>query len=318
MPPRQFGFDDSTGERLRESEVPAVRGAASRRLAGSNKADVAKWMNAEGYRGTRGAEWTSMTVGRLLRTPMIAGLAEDPEGNLTETGKSSIITPEEFRQLRELDKKESAGAPAAEDAYEYAYTGGLTTCGLCAHAMTGAPSNAGSPGYRCSSGCGKVRIGAAVLEDYVDEYLIAELLRPGTKAALKAARTQLAAETEKVRARIEELRHAGSQLAEDYLANVITRATLLEVERQAKTETKELRTRLRFLEQATEAPEIDDVDKLITWWEHAPARSKRGIASLLLTAIEVNSASAQGIRTIEPGRVVLRWRGEKQQPSTAS
>src|SRR4051812_10702443 len=113
--PRQYGFDDNDGWRLREPEVPPIREAVSRRLAGANKADIAKWMNAHGYRGTRGAEWVSMTVGRLLRTPAIAGLEEGPNGELTETGKPQIITPEEFRELRTLDETEASALK--QDAY---------------------------------------------------------------------------------------------------------------------------------------------------------------------------------------------------------
>ncbi len=304
--PRQYGFDDNDGWRLRESEVPPIREAASRRRAGANKADIAKWMNAQGYRGTRGAEWVSMTVGRLLRTPAIAGLEEGPNGELTETGKPQIITPEEFRELRALDERE-ASAPK-QDAYDYAFTGGLGVCGLCQQPLTAARSNSNAPGYR--SGCGHVRIDAELLESYVAEYVLAELLLPGTQVALEAARRELAAEADAARARINELKGAAAQLARDYLDAKVSRATLHEVERQTKAETKKLQARVRFLEQAIAAPRIDDVDKAISWWEHAPGKSKRGIASLLLTKIEVYPASAKGIRAVEPGRVVLGWRAE--------
>ncbi|GAA2136988.1 hypothetical protein GCM10009760_16940 [Kitasatospora kazusensis] len=313
--PRQYGFDDIDGTRLREAEVPPVREAASRRAAGSTKADIAKWMNAQGYRGTRGAEWNSMTVGRLLRSPMIAGLAEDAGGKLTETGKPRIITAEEFLELRALDERE-APAPA-QDAYDYAFTGGLAVCGLCQQPLTASRSNSDAPGYRCTSGCGKVRIDAELLEEHVAEYLLARLLLRGTQEALEGARQEIAAEAAAAKARIKELKGAAGQLARDYLDAKVSRATLHEVERQTKAETKKLQTRLRFLEQAIAAPRIHDVDKAISWWEHAPGKSKRGIASLFLTKIEVFQASAKGIRTIEPGRVVLDWRSPGK-PSSAA
>ncbi|WP_033819814.1 recombinase family protein [Kitasatospora sp. MBT63] len=311
--PRQYGFDDNDGTRLRESEIPPVRQAVSRRIAGTNKADIAKWMNAQGYRGTRGAEWVSMTVGRLLRTPAIAGLEEGPDGELTETGKPAIITPEEFLALRALDEKE-ASAPK-QDAYDYAFTGGLGVCGLDQDPLTAARSNSDAPGYR--STCGKVRIDAELLESHVGEYVLAELLLPGTQAALEAARQELAVEADAAKARIKELKAAAGQLASDYLDKKVSRATLHEVERQTKAETKKLQARVRFLEQAIAAPRIDDVDKAISWWEDAPGKSKRGITSLLLTKIEVFPASAKGIRTVEPGRVVLHWRSKGKQSSTA-
>jgi len=46
----------------------------------------------------------------------------------------------------------------------------------------------------------------------------------------------------------------------------------------------------------------------VKWWNTAPTASKRAITLLLLEKIEVFPASARGVRTIEPGRVVLHWR----------
>ncbi|MER5639384.1 recombinase family protein [Kitasatospora sp. NPDC002227] len=312
--PRQYGFDDTDGTRLREAEVQPIRDAASRRASGSSKADIGRWMNAQGHRGARGAEWNSMTVGRLLGNPMIAGLAEDANGELVETGKPAIITREEFIQLRELDQ-EQASVPK-QDAYDYVFTGGLGVCGLCQQPLAGARSNSDAPGYK--SACGHVRIDAELLESYVGEYLLAKLLRPETQTALEAARRTLTAEAEAARARIDELKTAAKDLARDYVDAKVSRTTLHEVERQAKADSKQLRARIRFLEQAVAAPHLDDVDKAIAWWEHAPAKAKRGIAILLLTKVEVFQASAKGIRTVEPGRVVLGWRNAEKSSSTTS
>ncbi|MEU4152885.1 hypothetical protein [Streptomyces sp. NPDC026659] len=52
-----------------------------------------------------------------------------------------------------------------------------------------------------------------------------------------------------------------------------------------------------------------DIKDLVKWWNIAPTASKRGITLLFLEKIVVFPASARGIRTIEPGRVVLHWRG---------
>jgi hypothetical protein len=42
--------------------------------------------------------------------------------------------------------------------------------------------------------------------------------------------------------------------------------------------------------------------------DSAPTASKKAIAMLLLEHVEVFPASARGVRTVEPGRVVLHWR----------
>ncbi|MFI9157554.1 recombinase family protein [Kitasatospora aureofaciens] len=300
-----FGFEDSSFERLRAAEVPGVQGAASRRLLRQSKAAIAEWMNSDGFRGTRGSEWTSMTVGRLLRTPEIAGLTRDDQGELVESGKPAMITPEEFHEIQAIDA--ATVVEQREDTYEYLFTGGLAICGESADPMVSARSNADTPGYRCEV-CGKVRVAAGVLEDYVGEHVLAELLRPGAQERIEAARAERAAQAVEVRERLDQLKKAAGELADAYLAGEVTRQTLAAVEKRAGEQIKPLRARLRFLEQTVNAPHPTDVDDAIRWWEHAPAASKRALAGLFLDAIEVNKASARGVRHIEPGRVVLRWR----------
>ncbi|MFF0409640.1 recombinase family protein [Kitasatospora sp. NPDC004745] len=306
MAPRMFGFEDSSFERLRASEVPGVQGAASRRRLRQSKAAIAEWMNSEGFRGTRGSDWTTMTVGRLLRTPEIAGLTRGDQGELVESGKPAMITPEEFHEIQAIDAE--AAVEPREDTYEYLFTGGLAICGESGDPMASARSNADTPGYRCEV-CGKTRIAAAVLEDYVGEHVLAELLRPGAQERIEAARVERAKQAVEVRAQVDQLKKAASELADSYLAGEVTRQTLVAVEKRAAEQIKPLRARLRFLEQVVNAPYLTDVDGAIKWWEHAPAASKRALVGLFVDAIEVNKASARGVRHIEPGRVVLRWRG---------
>ncbi|MGW7366971.1 cytochrome P450 [Streptomyces sp. NPDC054841] len=111
MPPGHYGFEDHTGEQLRVSEVPAIRQAATRRLAGRHNIEIAVWMNSEGYRGTRGAQWNSVTVGRLLRNPIIAGLKAQEDGTLVPTGHPSIIDPDRWLPERAKDVPRGAMVP---------------------------------------------------------------------------------------------------------------------------------------------------------------------------------------------------------------
>lgn len=73
--PRLYGFDNQALTRVRAEERQVVREAVGRIRAGQSQAEVAAWMTVEGHRGTMGGEWTSMTLGRLLDNPSIAGLS---------------------------------------------------------------------------------------------------------------------------------------------------------------------------------------------------------------------------------------------------
>ncbi|MFF3514673.1 recombinase zinc beta ribbon domain-containing protein [Streptomyces sp. NPDC002573] len=314
--PRLYGFDNQALTRVRAEERQAVREAVSRIRAGQSQAEVAAWMTAEGHRGTMGGAWTSMTLGRLLDNPAIAGLERDPAtSELVETGREALITPEEFRSLQELRPGRPGGTRSAEDRapdHEYLLAGGVSECGQCQQRMAGARTGAGTPSYRCQTtfegrgGCGKVRINAALLEEYVAEHILGELLRPGAQAALEAARAQLADEAEEVRGRIAQLEKSRAELAEPYAKGDLSRSTLVATDRTIGQSLKKERARLRHLEQVVDVP-LGGVEDLARWWEHAPHASKRALVVLLLEKVLVHPARARGVRDVDD-RVTLAWR----------
>jgi hypothetical protein len=313
--PRLYGFENQALTRVRAEERQVVREAVGRLRAGQSQAEVAAWMTAEGHRGTMGGEWTSMTLGRLMDNPAIAGLERDPEtGKLRETGREALITPDEFRWLQERPGRRGSvrSEESRERDHDYWLTGGLAVCGECEQQLTGGRTSAGTPSYRCPTtfegrgGCGKVRITASLLEDHVAEHILGELLRPGALAALESARTRMEAEAGQVRDRIAKLEKSRTELAEPYEARTLSRATLGAADRRIAQSLKTERARLRFLEQAVDVP-LGGVEDLARWWEHAPSRSKRSLAVLLLERVEVRQARARGVRNADD-RVALSWR----------
>ncbi|MFF4504791.1 recombinase zinc beta ribbon domain-containing protein [Streptomyces sp. NPDC001401] len=313
-----YGFDNQALTRVRVEERQVVREAVGRIRAGQTQAEAAAWMTAEGHRGTMGGEWTTMTLGRLLDNPAIAGLERDPEtGELRETGRERLIEPEEFVWLQEnrpsrLGSRRS-GQPR-EDDYEYLLTGGLGECGQCAQQLTGGRTSAGTPSYRCPTnfegrgGCGKVRVTASLLEDYVAEHVLGELARPGAQASLEAARARMAAEADQVRDRIKELEKSRAELAEPYEKGQLSRTAFVAADRRIGDSLKSSRARLRYLEQAVYVP-LGGVEDLARWWEHAPYRSKRSLVVLMLQKVQVHPARARGVRDVDD-RVTLSWHTE--------
>ena len=155
-------------------------------------------------------------------------------------------------------------------------------------------------------GCGKIRITASLLEDYVAEHVLGELLRPGAQAAMEAARAGMASEADQVRGRIADLEKSRTELAEPYTQGQLSRSVFVATDRRIGESIKKERARLRFLEQAVDVP-LGGVEDLARWWEHAPHRSKRALVLLLVDKVEVLPARARGVRDVDD-RVTLTWR----------
>ncbi|MCZ4098260.1 recombinase family protein [Streptomyces sp. H39-C1] len=310
--PRLYGFEDASRRRLRDDEVDPLRQMASRALEGQSNADVAVWANGAGYRGTLGGEWKDASVGRLFRNPAIAGLRYDDDGELVDAGHPGAITREEFVRLQERDqsRKKADAAPP----YDYLLVDGACTCGKCTWALQGARTNAGTPGYRCRpkdkdgrGGCGEVRMGAELLEDYVGENVVAELLKPGIRKQILKAQEAVRAQVEKMKTSIEDLGGRRIEAATLYGKRQISSDAFVTAEREITASLKDTRNRLRYAEQMANFS-LGDAKDLVRWWNTAPSASKRAITRLFFENIEVFPASARGIRTVEPGRVVLHWR----------
>jgi hypothetical protein len=312
--PRLYGFDDQSRQRLRDDEVDPLRQMVSRALVDSSvsNADVAIWANGEGYRGTLGGEWKDASVGRLFRNPAIAGLRYDEAGELVDAGHPGVITREEFETL--LAREQNRKTADANPPYDYLLTEGGCTCGQCTQFLQGARTNAGTPGYRCRpkdkegrGGCGEVRIDADLLENHVGEYVVAELLKPGLRDMILRAQTAVRQQVEDLDREIEDLQTRRKDAGTLYGQRQISRDAFVAADTEITSSLKAARSRKRYAEQMANFS-LGRAKDLVRWWNTAPTASKRSICMLLLENVEVFPASARGVRTVEPGRVVLRWR----------
>ncbi|MDX3242470.1 MULTISPECIES: recombinase family protein [unclassified Streptomyces] len=311
--PRLYGFDDQSRQRLRDDEVGPLRQMVSRALVDESMSnqDIAVWASGEGYRGTLGGEWKDASVGRLFRNPAIAGLRYE-DGELVDAGHPGVITREEFEAL--LAREKSRKTADADPPYDYVYTDGAATCGKCTNALQGARSNAGTPGYRCRpkdktgrGGCGEVRIEADLLENHVGEYVVAELLKPGVRAQILKAQTTVRKQVEQLSKEVEDLVARRAEAGTLYGQRQISGDAFVAADRELTASLKTVRSRLRYAEQMASFS-LGNAKDLVRWWNTAPTASKKAIAMLLLANVEVFPASARGVRTVEPGRVVLHWR----------
>jgi hypothetical protein len=312
--PRLYGFEDMAHERVRESEAAGIRQAASRRVEKQVYEAITDWMNAEGYRTTRGGMWRPAVLANVLDHPAIAGLAEDEDGNLYETGGPQIIPPADFKTIRAMrHSKRPDGDPG--DQREYLVQGALGVCGLCAGSLSSSPSNAGSRGYRCPpstkqhpGGCGKVRINADLLETYLGEHVVAELAKPEVSAVIALAREEILGEAAELRRQVEIDEARKKELGVSYASSPdLSLAAFRAADKEFARRIRENAAQARLLEQVRHVP-VGEVPDLVRWWKHAPLASKQGVLTLMLEQIAVYPAVARGSRTVDAERVGLKWR----------
>ncbi|NEW77329.1 recombinase family protein [Streptomyces rhizosphaericus] len=312
--PRLYGFDDMAHERVRESEAAPLRQAASRRHQKQTFEAITEWMNAEGYRTTRGGLWRPSVLANVLDHPAIAGLVEDADGNLVDSGGPRIIPPKVFKAIRAMRPKNDPTHRRAEQR-EYLMPGELADCGLCGGVVGSSPANSGSRGYRClpnrpqhPGGCGKVRINADLFETYVAEHVLAELAKPEVSALIAQARDEILAEAAERRAQVKADKARQKELGESYARSPdLSLSAFRAADKQLTDQIRENAAQARFLEQVQHVP-VGDVPDLVRWWKHAPLVSKQGVLTLMLERITVYPAAARGSRTVDGDRVALAWR----------
>ncbi|MFD8379035.1 recombinase family protein [Streptomyces sp. NPDC059679] len=312
--PRLYGFEDMAHRRVREPEAAVVRQAASRRLEQQSYPAITDWMNAEGHLTTRGGKWRPATLAGLLDNPAIAGLTEDEDGNLVDTGGPRIISPEELKAIRALRPSNNPDVSRA-DQREYLMPATLSVCGLCAGPFTASPSNSGNRGYRCSpstaqhpGGCGKVRINADLFETYVAEHVLAELAKPEVSALIGQAREKILAKAAELRQQVENDKARQKELGTSYAASPdLSLSAFKAADQELTKQIREKAAQARFFEQVENVP-VGDIPDLVRWWKHAPLASKRGLLALMLEQVAVYPAASRGSRTVDADRVSFTWR----------
>ncbi|MGW3118474.1 recombinase zinc beta ribbon domain-containing protein [Streptomyces sp. NPDC001107] len=302
--------------------MPSLQEAANRREAGQPYEAITTWLNAEGHRTTLGNEWNPVGLANVLDNPSIAGLYEDEEGNLLPSGGPELIPPAQFRTIRQMRPKYQSEASRAPQ-QEYLLSGENSSCGLCAHPLGASPSNAGSRGYRCKpstrqhpGGCGRVRIKADLLEEYVAEHVLAELAKPEVSALIEQARDQLLAEAVELREKADDVKRRQTQLGEDYArSSGLSLSAFKAADKELAAQGNALRARARVLERVKHVP-VGVVPDLVRWWKHAPLVAKQGVVALMLEQVLVYPAASRGSRTVDDDRVTLKWRTWDSAPST--
>ncbi|SHM51663.1 recombinase family protein [Streptomyces yunnanensis] len=283
-------------------EAPLLREAVTLLFDGKTEAEATRWLASRGMLTPRGNTFRREVLHRLLANPRLAGL--DESGKPIEGWDERVLEPDVFHRLQKLFEERSEKRGKSRDAHHYLVTGGCALCDECAHSMVGSRAHAEAPpSYKCDD-CGKTRINADRLEDFVVEHVLAELLKPGARQRLEKLECDIEAEVARLKEHIEGAAERDASIGDLYGRGLIVKAAFLAAQKASKEDVRVSKLRLKQLEQMTDLP-IGDVHDLVAWWRTASHAAKKGL--VLLEVEHVRVGRAQGSQDPEK-RVLIDWR----------
>lgn len=257
--------------------------------------------------------WTTQTLQRILRRPGLLGHAiHDGRTVVGEDGRPVLVAEPlldlaTFKALQEeLDRRHT---PRDRRRKESALLSGVGFCGSCGQKLY-ASSSGERTSYRCASYTAPNRLALCSAPASIDRRKLDDHVQAAFLSAVGSFPVvrQVEVLDEAAEAR-EALLHQRETLMADRLAGLYStpegeaffRRTMAAVEEKLSTLPASFDARTEYQETGE------------TFAQAWAARDDLGRAALLasaLDAVEVFPASRPGLRIIEEGRVVLRWREE--------
>lgn len=115
------------------TEAPFVKEIYRRRLAGHTWAAIARWLNTEGVKPRRSAQWNGDTAKQLTRREVYIGVVA--KGDIrNEDAHEPLVSRTDFIVCREAFAKDNGGGPSNETRHAL---NGIIRCAGCARLMSG-------------------------------------------------------------------------------------------------------------------------------------------------------------------------------------
>lgn len=307
-----------------EDEAAVIVEAVDRVLAGESVLAVTNDLNARGIRPLRGASWNRQSLRKIILSARIAGWREHTPGRAREASPfaaGAFIAPAEWPAIVDRSKVERLRRMLTDPARQrgpagrsYLLSGGLAVC-ECGANLRGRPARSG-PTYACpgtpgvGKGCGRVAIGAAALDEWVED-AVREAHRSGRfDAEVADVETD---SVDEVWGLVERLREEVAELSADKGSGLITRAEWLAAREPllARLATAEADLARR---QETEAAAllvggVDEFDA--RWAEDKAAGNLSAMRARLLAAFVEVRVSRQIVprsHGFDSRRVAIEWR----------
>ncbi|MCH5677968.1 recombinase family protein [Streptomyces gilvus] len=270
--------------------------------------ETAAWMTENAGPTVSGRPWAPTTLRRRLRNPAIAGLRENAEGELVPGPAEPLVDRGTFDALQELfegNQKSQGDKPR----HVHYLSGGLSTCALCKQPLTPRSTANGGRGYVCESeGCGKVRISAEPLDEYVGDRVVARLAGSAQLKRLAAIRDRFAAEAQEAERFLKELRGHKEELAKAFGARELNLGEFRAAKAALEKRRGEAMAAVRRGKALDELPELTP-QGVETWWHETAGREqRRNLVQLTVREVRVGPATVRGSRRFDEGRFEIFWR----------
>jgi DNA invertase Pin-like site-specific DNA recombinase len=306
---RSFGY--ARDGSVVEEEAEVVREVAARVADGASLRSLARDLNARGVRTTMENEWSSATLGQMLRSPRLAGLRTH-NGDVTPGDWEAILDPEQHAAVLEALSRSLA---VRRSTRRHLLTG-LAVCGLCGgklktmgfHMKNGQAFER----YQCvaqpgSINCGKIAAAKNSLDATVLDELLTFLsradLRPVEGGGRAEALRRLAEDDGRALVELTQARFVHRSIGdEEYVG---ARDALRARVDAADAELAALQRQEAAAALALRPGRREDLE---AWWEGASAEDRRAALAASVERIVVMPAKRRGGNVFDRSRVHVEFR----------
>jgi site-specific DNA recombinase len=305
--PRRYGYARAPGTlAVLPDEAAIIREAAARVLDGESIRSVARDLSDRGVPTVRGGGWRVGALRNVLIGPTVNGRRSET----SEPRWEAILDDETSAKVRRALATRPRG-PVARPGRRLLR--GFALCGRCGARLVGATrTRSGVPDYVChrpeDGGCGRLRIAAVPLEEFVRDVVIAHASVPEVRKALAAGTDRR--EVERLSKRLDELERAADELARELgTASRDRRAFRVASEANERERTTVERRLGALVSRAS--PILADAPRtevaLRRWWDAADDDRRRALIDAVVESVVVGPGRP-GINRFQPERLSIVWR----------
>lgn len=309
--PRPFGFEPD-GVTIRQSEALELVRMSEQIVAGVALRSLVRDLNDRGITASKGAQWSSPSLRRVLMRPRNAGLSEH-HGEIVGPALWEPIVPEDVWHavvalLSDPERRTSRGTAPKW------LLSGLARCGVCGATHIRAAKMNGGPFYRCVNPDrrpGERHVGRDALRvnELVTEVIIARLSQPDAIAQLSASQGDGGEDIAALRIEQAALRQRLDSLADAFAAGDITISQMTKASETLRAKMSGIDARLAAAGMRSPLSDLEGPD-MRTAWERLSLGQQRAIVDLLVEVTIMPAATGRkpGGHYFDPESVRIEWK----------
>lgn len=304
---RPYGFTSDMTKHIPE-ELERVREAADRVLLGESMWSICSDWMTRGVPTVTGRPWTVTTLTSILTSGRMAGLREH-KGVVVAKGQWEPVWSEEMRDALVQTLSPKRTRPRRGRTYPLT---GLLRCGLCGAPLRSLAREGGGRSYACRkgpglNGCGRIRIKADGVEEYVRDLICGMLADPVTREAL-AAFDEPATECSSIGVELANLKAKRERLVDLYTEGEIDRDCFRRRCSELDAEVRELEhLRRRPIGVGWDATIPHSFEELVALWTERGIAFQRELIEAVLLPTTVHPCGTRR-RCFDPERLEIEPR----------